>query len=86
MRWCVNRDFPQTVPVGTHSWLAYIVSTLAFMFIHNPADYAGAFLYGSLTYFLVIKTGRLTPAIVMHAVANAIMGTCAVSLNMPQLW
>lgn len=86
MRWCVNRDFPQTVPVGTHSWLAYIVSTLAFMFIHNPVDYGGAFLYGSLTYLLVVKTKRITPAIIMHAVANAIMGICAVSFNMPQLW
>ena len=86
MRWCINRDFPQTVPVGTHSWLAYGVTTLAFMLIHNPVDYAGAFLYGSLTYLLVVKTKRLTPAITMHAVANAIMGVCAITFNMPHLW
>ncbi len=86
MRWCVNRDFPQSVPVGTHSWLAYGVTTAAFVLIHNPVDYAGAFLYGSLAYLLVVKTRRLTPAIVMHAVANAIMGACAVGFNMPHLW
>lgn len=86
MRWCCNRDFPQTVAVGTHSWLAYAVTTAAFMLIHAPADYAGAFCYGSLAYLLVVKTKRLTPAIVMHAVANAIMGTCAVTCNLPQLW
>ncbi|MDO5472749.1 MAG: CAAX prenyl protease-related protein [Akkermansia sp.] len=86
MRWCVNRDFPQNVPIGTHSWTAWSVSTLAFMLIHNPVDYAGAFCYGSLTYFLVVKTGRLTPAIVMHAVANAIMGTCAITCKLPHLW
>lgn len=86
MRWCVDRDFPQNVRIGTHSWLGYGVSTAAFMLIHNPVDYAGAFLYGSLAYLLVVKTRRLTPAIVMHAVANAIMGACAISFDMPQLW
>lgn len=86
MRWCVDRDFPQNVPIGTPSRLGYIVTTLAFMFIHNPVDYAGAFLYGSLCYLLVVKTRRLTPAIVMHAVANALMGTCAITCDLPHLW
>lgn len=86
MRWCVNRDFPQNVAIGTHSWLGYAVTTLAFMLIHNPADWGGAFLYGSLTYFLVVKTKRITPAIVMHAVANGTMGICAVCFNLPHLW
>ena len=86
MRWCVDHDFPQNVPIGTPSRTGYIVSTLAFMFIHNPVDYAGAFLYGSLCYLLVVKTRRLTPAIVMHAVANAIMGACALGFDMPHLW
>ncbi len=86
MRWCVNRDFPQDVSIGTHSWLGYVVTTAAFVFIHSPADYAGAFCYGTLTYILVILTKRITPAIIMHAVANAIMGACAIGFNMPQLW
>lgn len=86
MRWCIDRDFPQTVAVGTHSLLAYAVTTAAFMLIHAPADWGGAFIYGSLTYLLVIKTKRLTPAILMHAVANAVMGICAVSCNLPHLW
>lgn len=86
MRWCINRDFPQNVAIGTHSLLAYVVTTGAFMLIHAPADWAGAFIYGSLTYILVIKTKRITPAITMHAVANATMGICAVSFNLPHLW
>ncbi len=86
MRWCVNRDFPQTVPLGTHSWLAYVVTTAAFMLVHNPVDYAGAWVYGSLAYALVVLTRRLTPAFVMHAVANFIMGWCAVYCNLPHLW
>lgn len=86
MRWCVNRDFPQSVPLGTHSWLGYGLTTLAFMLVHNPVDYAGAFVYGSLAYALVVHTRRLTPAFVMHAVANLVMGLCAVYCQLPHLW
>lgn len=86
MRWCINRDFPQTVATGTHSWPAYGITTLAFMLIHTPADYAGAFCYGTLAYLLVVRTKRLMPAVVMHMVANTIMGICAISFDMPQLW
>ena len=86
MRWCIDRDFPQNVPLGQGSLLSYVVVTLAFMMAHNPVDYAGAFVYGSLAYLLVIKTRRLLPVVIMHAVANLIMGVCAVELDLPQLW
>ncbi len=86
MRWCVNRDFPQSVPLGTHSVLAYVVTTLAFILVHNPIDYAGAFVYGSLAYVLVVWTRRLTSVFVMHATANLLMGICAVYFQLPHLW
>ncbi len=86
MRWCINRDFPQNVPLGQGSWLSYIVVTAAFMFAHNPVDYAGAFVYGSVAYLLVVGTKCLLPVILMHAAANLIMGICAIELDLPQLW
>ncbi len=86
MRWCINRDYPQTVRLGTPGWLPYIVTTVCFMLIHQPQDYAGAFLFGTLAYWLVVKTRRLMPVVTMHAVANLIMGLCAVFGDMPQLW
>lgn len=86
MRWCVNRDFPQDVPLGRGSWLAYAVVTGAFMLVHHPCDYAGAFLYGTLAYLLTVHTRQLVPVLVMHAVANLIMGICAVTCNLPHLW
>ena len=86
MRWCINRDFPQNVPLGQGSCLSYVVVTAAFMFAHNPVDYAGAFVYGSIAYLLVIRTKCLLPVILMHAVANLIMGICAIALDLPQLW
>jgi CAAX prenyl protease-like protein len=86
MRWCINRDFPHEVPVGQGSWFSYAVVTLAFMLAHNPVDYAGAFVYGSLAYLLVLRTRCLLPVILMHAVANLIMGICAITLDLPHLW
>lgn len=86
MRWCINRDFPQEVPLGQGSWVSYVVVTAAFMFAHNPVDYAGAFVYGSIAYLLVIRTKCLLPVIIMHAVANLVMGVCAIALDLPQLW
>ncbi len=86
MRWCVDWDFPQSVPLGTHSWLGYGVTTLAFMLVHNPVDYAAAAVYGTLAYVLVVYTRRLTPAFVMHATANCVLGLCAVYFQLPHLW
>lgn len=86
MRWCINRDFPQNVPLGQGSLLSYVVVTAAFMFAHNPVDYAGAFVYGTIAYLIVLRTKRLLPVVIMHAVANLIMGMCAISFNLPQLW
>lgn len=86
MRWCVDRDFPQRVAFGTPGWIPYIVTTVAFMAVHAPADYAGAFVYGTLAYYLTVRTRRLASVVVMHAVANLIMGLCAVYGNMPHLW
>lgn len=86
MRWCVNRDFPQTVPVGQHSWLGFVVVVLLFVLAHHPQDYAAALLYGIIAYGLVVYTRRLTPAIVMHMVANLVLGICAVGFDLPHLW
>ncbi len=86
MRWCVDRDFPQTVPLGTPGLLPYLVTTVCFMAVHLPQDYAGAFIFGSLAYWLMVKTRCLMAVVAMHAVANLIMGLCAVFADMPQLW
>ena len=37
-------------------------------------DYAGAFVYGSLTYLLCVWSKSLGACVVMHATANLLMG------------
>ncbi|MEM9237233.1 MAG: CPBP family glutamic-type intramembrane protease, partial [Verrucomicrobiota bacterium] len=39
---------------GKHSWLSFAVVTGMFMFAHAPIDYAGALVYGALTYLFTI--------------------------------
>lgn len=74
MRFLVNPDHPWKVPFGTHSWKAYWITTLCFMAVHQPVDYCGAFIYGSLAYLLAVWQKNLCAVIVMHAVANALLG------------
>ena len=56
------------------------------MLVHVTADYPAAFIYGSIAYWLVVRTKRLMPVVLMHAVANLIMGIVAVAWPMPALW
>lgn len=86
MRLLVNPDHPWKVSFGAHSWKAYWVTTLCFMVVHQPVDYCGAFIYGSLAYLLAVKSKNLCAVIVMHAVANALLGWAALQWGKYGLW
>ena len=60
-------------PFGRPTWISYGVTTVAFMLAHSPADFAGAFVYGSLTWLLCVWTKSLGACVLMHAVANLAM-------------
>lgn len=74
------------VPFGTHSWLAYLITTGAFILVHQPMDWLAAFIYGSLTYWLAIKTQSLSATIIMHAIANLLMGIYILQTGQNGLW
>ena len=75
MRYILDRDGNYwNQPFGKFSLRSYIIVTLLFMFIHAPSDYVGAFIYGSITYYVAVKTKSLFACIVMHAVANLLLG------------
>lgn len=86
MRLMVNPDHPWKVPFGTHSWKAYWVTTLCFMAVHQPVDYCGAFVYGSLAYLLAVWRKNLCAVIMMHAAANALLGWAALEWGKYGLW
>ena len=60
-------------PFGRPTWISYLVTTLAFVFAHASDDYAGAFVYGSLTWLFCVWSKSLGACVLMHAVANLLM-------------
>lgn len=87
MRFLLNPDGNYwKVPFGQVSWKTYFITTACFMGIHAPVDYVGAFFFGSLMYFLTVRTKSLTACVVMHAVANLIMGIYALQFGKYGLW
>ena len=73
-------------PFGKPSWLSYGVVTLAFVLAHGPADWAGGVVYGSLTYGVAVWTKSLLSCVVMHGVANFLMGWYALEFGKYGLW
>ena len=87
MRFLVDRDGDYwKVPFGKHQILSYLFTTGAFIFIHQPVDYLGAFLFGSLMYWLAVRTKSLAACVVMHGVANLLMGIYALRFSEFGLW
>jgi CAAX prenyl protease-like protein len=67
------REFSK-VPFGTHTWPAYFITTACVVLVHQRADWLGALVFGSLMYWLAVRTKSLGACIVMHAVANLLLG------------
>ncbi len=68
-----DRSFTETA-FGTHTWKGYWITTLAFTIVHLPEDWLGAFIYGSLAYWLAVRTKSLFACVIMHGVANLLLG------------
>ncbi|MGA0846130.1 MAG: CAAX prenyl protease-related protein [Luteolibacter sp.] len=73
-------------PFGRASWKSYLVVTGLFMAAHAPIDYAGAFVYGSLTWLLCVWSKNLGACVVMHAIANLLMGLYIMQTGKYGLW
>lgn len=72
-----------SVPFGTHTWPAYGITTLAVTLIHHPTDYFAAFVWGSLMYFVAVRTKSLGACVFMHAIGNLLLGLHVMNT---QLW
>lgn len=87
MRFAMNPDGKYwKIPFGTHSWIGFAVSTVGFMLIHPPSYYIVAALFGIMMYVLCIWRKSLFGCIVMHGVANLVMGLYAFHFEKYGLW
>jgi hypothetical protein len=62
------------VPFGTHHWRSFMIVTGMFTMAHASIDYAAAIAFGSLMYWLAVRTKSLAACVLAHAVANLILG------------
>ena len=74
------------IPFGKFHWASYLVVTVSFMLVHSSVDLLGAFFFGSIMYGVAIKTKSLFACILMHCVANLIMGVYAITHLKYGLW
>ncbi len=75
-RWLISRNF-ETVDYATFSWLAFVVSSLLFGFMHQRWI-AGA-LAGAVFALLMYRSGRLAEPIAAHMTANAVIIAWAIA-------
>lgn len=73
-------------PFGRADWRSYGIVTLMFMLAHGPPDWAGALVYGSITYGLCVWSKNLGACVVMHATANLVMGCYIMTYGKYGLW
>ena len=87
MRFCMDWEGNYwKQPFGRAHWKSYLIVTLLFMFAHAPVDWAGALVYGSLTYGLCVWSKNLGACVVMHSVANFLMGVYVMAYGKYGLW
>jgi CAAX prenyl protease-like protein len=73
-------------PFGRAHWKSYLIVTGMFMAVHAPVDYAGAFVYGSLTWLFCVWSKNLGGCVIMHATANLLMGAYIMATGKYGLW
>ncbi len=87
MRYLVaDGDDFRKVPFGTHTWLSFGIVTAGVVIAHHPVDYLGALLWGCLVYFVAVRTKSLAACVLMHAVANLLLGMYVVSTKQWGFW
>lgn len=87
MRFCMDWEGDYwKQPFGRAHWKSFLIVTVLFMAAHAPTDWAGAFVYGSLAYVLCVWSKNLGACVVMHAVANFLMGLYIMAYGKYGLW
>lgn len=75
----------EDVPFGTMSWTALALSSLAFGALHGGRWVEGA-IAGAVYGGLMVRSGRLTDAVVAHSVTNLLLAAYVLQSGRWQLW
>lgn len=87
MRFCLDWEGDYwKQPFGRAHWLSYLIVTGLFVVAHGAVDRPAAFIYGSLTYLLCVWSKNLGACVIMHAVANFLMGAYIMAYGKYGLW
>lgn len=78
-------DFWQ-VPFGAFHRRSLVVVTAMFVLVHAPVDYATASVFGLLMYGIAVRTKSLSACILMHAVANLLLGLYVMATGQWGYW
>jgi hypothetical protein len=76
----------EKIAFGTHAWKVFGIVTVAVMLIHNTEDYLGAFAWGSLMYFVAVRTKSLGACVLMHAIGNLALGIYVMKTQQWGFW
>lgn len=74
------------IPFGTPAWRSYLIVTTLVVLIHSQPDWAAAAVWGTLVYLVAVWTRSLLACVVMHGVANFLMGWYALASGKYGLW
>jgi len=80
-----GKRFEET-PFGTFGWPSVLVTTVLFAAVHQPVDWAAALVFGALMAWLTVRQKSLGACVLMHAVANLILGIYVVGMRLWGLW
>ena len=85
LRYFINEKFTE-VPVGTFSWLSFVVVTLGFGFAHSPADWIAALIAGALYNLVAYRTKNLESCVIAHALTNLLLGIWIMTTRQWGFW
>lgn len=87
MRWLIDTGNRwDRLPIGTFDWPSFVITTVLFAAVHQPADWGAALLYGALAGWVTIRTRNLGAVVLMHAVANLVLGIIIMKTGFWGLW
>jgi CAAX prenyl protease-like protein len=74
------------VPFGKFDWYSLVVVTALFTFEHASVDWGSAVIFGTMMYFVAVRTKSLCACVVMHAIANLLLSLYTLAYQQWGYW